>query len=115
MVALLTKAPATPRSYCGKSPSIEYQSGFDRTQTWAVTVASALWASVPSLTRIIVGSLITLANTGDPQMEQNALNAPGEDSYSLMSSRPDKSLYDVVGTRTFAENAVPLARRQSSQ
>ena len=49
------------------------------------------------------------------QIEQNALNAPGEDSYSLMSSRPDKSLYDVVGTRTFAENAVPLARRQSSQ
>ena len=112
MVGLLTRDPATPRSYCGKSPSIEYQAGFDRIHTWAVTVASAFWASVPSLTRIVVGSLVTLANTGDPQMEQNALNAPGEDSYSRMSSRPDNSLYDVTGTRTFAENAVPLARRQ---
>jgi hypothetical protein len=70
---------------------------------------------LPSRTRIVAGSLVTLANTGDPQIEQNALNAPGEDSYSRISSRPANSLYDVTGTRTFAEKAVPFARRQSSQ
>jgi hypothetical protein len=60
-------------------------------------------------------SFATRANTGEPQREQKHRLAPGEDSYSEIKSSPEITRYRSSGIRAFAENAVPLARRQRSQ
>jgi hypothetical protein len=61
----------------------------------------------------------TILNTAVPVVSQALGVAPLSmksvlASYTL-SLAPERGLYDDAGTRTLADNALPLARRHSSQ
>src|SRR5260370_5684107 len=102
-------------SNCARWSVISNQSDFDPDQMCATDFVPFTLSSVPSRTRRIDGMSAIVPYSGEPHLEQNARRLPGDDSYSLINSRPVTIRKSSVRTDAFVAKDEPLACRHIEQ